>query len=215
MRHLTRVAGLLAGLAVAVTAGAFPLTYDESITGDLDFSSPPLAFDAGTNVINGRSAFFHDPIGPTDRTDSDSFRFTLPVGTWRVHTSYAFTLSNSGTTFAEATYRLEMPPGPILGSTTINLFGASPVPLLQGLQALTEGTYSFTQDAACSCNEGQGWQSSYTLIFQVDPIPEPESFFWALVAAGATIARVRRTARQVSPCHIGPRLEATSDKGPS
>ena len=107
-------------------AAATPISYSESVSGDLVAALPaPTAFtlDVGVNTVSGTSHYAGD-------IDPDSFAFTVPVGMVVTNVSFAFvrtiggaaghtgfTLDNGNTIFVP----------PVLGQQSVNLFGASPV----------------------------------------------------------------------------------------
>ena len=74
---------LLAGTA----ASAIPLTYIESVSGDL--AGQTLAFDVGINSVFGRQGLTN-PITPVTVFDLDFFLFSLPAGTQLTHLHILF-----------------------------------------------------------------------------------------------------------------------------
>lgn len=65
------VSAVLVGCSAAI---AGPVTYDESVSGDLDAANPKtFVLDAGTNSIVGRTGFYPQSASPGYSDDRDSF----------------------------------------------------------------------------------------------------------------------------------------------
>lgn len=82
----SRVLGFIFLMSISGTANAVPVTYDETISGDLlglplHINQPPfttLTFNLGVNKIRGTAALYSVDDSPLN--DQDPFTFVIPVG---------------------------------------------------------------------------------------------------------------------------------------
>ena len=181
-------------------AAATPISYSESVSGDLAGSLPaPTVFtlDVGVNTVSGTSTY-----GGNSPTDSDSFAFSVPVGMTLTGISYAFVrggTATAGNTGFDLDNGNVNPVAPFFGPQIVNLFGASPVVMFASALPLTAGTYAMFNESLAYV--GGGWTDNYTWSLTVAPtataVPEPASLVLlgsGLIGASARRWRTRRKA---------------------
>jgi len=179
-------------------AGASPISYTESVSGDLVSGLPaPTVFtlDVGVNTVSGTSTF-----GPTS-SDFDSFAFDVPVGMQVTDISYAFVRTGTATAGFTGFALDNGNPGafPLLAQQIVNLFGASPVGMFATTLPLGAGIYSVQNESLSRA--GIDWTDDYTWSLTVTStaagVPEPASLVLlgsGLVGAGARRWRTHRKA---------------------
>jgi hypothetical protein len=190
-RPKARVLGAFVVLTTALAAA--PLTYVESVDGDLgpSASNPKiLDFDVGVNRISGTMG-----KPPSLPPDADYFRFTLEPGEYLTSIN-VITLSFSGNFFAVQT-------GPTISTSdgAAHLFNT----LVTGLGELTDNPrYEPSSGTADGFPDPLGagtytvWYQelgglvNYTFDYTVTAIPEPSAFAALAGLAGLGLAASRR-----------------------
>ena len=210
LRLFTCLAVILLGSSLAA---ASPLTYQESVSGDLPqlHGGLTLALDIGTNTVSGSSRVEARPIGePFDplKQDFDSFDLLIASGSHLISATYSFTVTNFSDTAivngpGNSDFRLD---GGIAQSVLIP--GVSPVSLFGGQLPVGAGVHPLQNSqlgvTGCLCFIGDFIEWNYTWTFQVSPevagVPEPATLgllgpgLAAVVAVGWRHARrMRRT----------------------
>ena len=184
--------------ALVTPAAATPISYSESVSGDLVAALPaPTVFtlDVGVNTVSGTTHLLPD-------VDGDSFAFSVPAGMVVTNISFAFVRTRGGTAghigFALDNGNAIFVP-PVLAQQLVDLFGASPVVMFASGLPLSAGTYGITTSAVDET--GGGWTADYTWSLTVAPTatsaPEPASVVLlgsGLLGAGARRWRTRRKA---------------------
>lgn len=183
-------------LAAALPVAAAPLSYVESVSGDLPESSgfPVLMLGAGNNTVSG-SQFF-SAIGGVSG-DFDSFRFVVPTGMHLVSVKYAAQMTGTVGTLPSLyvdTFIDDVPVTKALAHEKVNVLDPSQpladsfalgLPLGAGQYLLYEG-----QLGGIFNNQSANWNYTWTLAVEND-VPEPASMALVLPALG-TLAWVRR-----------------------
>jgi len=174
----------LIGVALVIltfgpAANATPITYAESVSGDLQALCPcnVFAFDLGVNSVSGTS-FQNTSL---NISDFDSFAFFIPVGAQLTKVTYSFiaTFSGGGTggTAADRFVLDEgnaFPIAPFISDEIVNFMAASPVSLFSALP-LDSGTYTlqnFEKIATLGLNTSVDYRWEFTVSTAV---PEPET----------------------------------------
>ena len=193
-------------LAPARVMGS-PVTYQESVSGDLGASLPmvsPLAFDTGINSVSGNT--FDNALENPAFVDFDSFAFSVPSGAQLTSIGLAFTTTvQPGTIQATLQYILaagnlqvfSVPPG--LDLRTFDLLAGSPGSIFSGVLPTGPGVYGVNWSGASIAGIGRpAFSSDYTWTFTVEAspsaVPEPAS----LVLLGSGIAVLVRRPKRAS-----------------
>lgn len=184
---------LLAALLLSTAAHALPLSYDESVDGDLDGSNL-LALGVGTNSVSGT---FCDGFLVADcDQDFDSFLFLLPASGALTKISLAFTLDNRGASIPGAAYAIL----PFTVGEAVSFLDPSPALLFTtDLPIMSVDAVRFSQTTlSCGCFPGDSWFASYQLQLDVTApanVPTPGSFTLLLLAGSALWRHRHRTAQ--------------------
>jgi hypothetical protein len=187
-------------------ASATPISYQESVSGDLPDSlpAPPAAvftLDVGANTLSGTSHFSVSSNGAFD-FDLDSFAFIVPVGMKVTNISYAFTRGGNANA-GRVDYELVLGNALVtdLGDDSVDLFAPSPKSMFGGAFPVSAGTYGLQNSLLQEDPVGAGWTDNYTWSLTVArtdaPVPEPASLVLlgsGLLGAGVRRWRARRTA---------------------
>ncbi|MBI1396731.1 MAG: PEP-CTERM sorting domain-containing protein [Betaproteobacteria bacterium] len=196
-RHRTvRAAGRFAfAAAISTTAAQAATIYDESVDGDLAFATQPLLrLAAGENVVTGTSHLFASGSGPGDDFDQDPFSFVVPSGLRVASISFGHeTTLLAGIPITTVRFRLsDANQVPITTTPEIDLFGASPVAVFGHVTPVPDGLYRW-DEASWGNHVSTASEWSYTVTFDVVPVPEPGTL--GLLAGGLAvlglIARLR------------------------
>jgi hypothetical protein len=200
---------LAAGWLLAVIANASPLSYDESIDGDIPGEGPlkTLALDYGVNTVAG--TMHVSTSAGSASMDLDPFFATMPGGarlrSARVDIDYHDTTGNT------AVYDLFWELGPHLNPTAQACFGLETATVLCSESesaggtiftgfALGEPFFSVLPSSVTSAVDfafPYGGQFSYSLQLEVLGIPEPSTV--SLLGLGLLGAMVgQRAARRVT-----------------
>jgi hypothetical protein len=179
---------LVAALLVAAPASTSPITYDESVDGDLTspFNAPLklLLFDSGINTVSGR-------LGVSG--DFDSFAFSIPIGLGLVSASVelvdvAGDVEGVGWFFRRG--QIEWNHGQFLQTVAADSPGTTEllVPQPDGLFTLSQFAIQY------STPEGV---ADYRFTFDVGelPVPVPEPEIVALMSIGLTGLKIVRRRR--------------------
>src|SRR5688500_10367968 len=175
-RTVVAAVGLAALALLPGVSRAAPVSYDESIDGDLpDFGGPlpqppTLDFDTGANTVTGTM--------DVNTPDRDSFAFRIPEGLQVV--SGGVVMSDAVPDFHSATWQLKTGnvafQGTLLGPVSPDSPGSASLPVLP----LAAGTYQLDWTGSGGAGGSVG---AYTFTFNVAPVPEPASL--SLLALGA------------------------------
>jgi hypothetical protein len=187
-----RIVLLLISVLLSATAYALPLSYDESVDGDLDGNNM-LPLDVGTNSIIGTLCDGFLDCGQ----DFDTFLFLLPPDGALTQISLAFTLDNWGASIPGAAYVI-LPF--TVGESVSFLLDPSPALLFATyIPILSVDPVRFSHTTlSCGCLDDDGWFASYELQMEVTAstdVPTPGTF-GLLLLAGTALWRHRQWAAE-------------------
>ena len=173
---------------LAGPAGATPISYIESVSGDLaGFPTAAFQFGEGENTISGSTGVHIGTCPHSICADFDSFSFTVAAGSAVTAISFTYTLDAIESNTASSAWVLcsGLPPDQpacvqnLLAVSHVDHFAAPPGPNVFATLALPlgEGTYTILEDSLGFFPSGpQGaWLADYTWTFDVVTIPEPSS----------------------------------------
>lgn len=197
---------------ISARALALPLSYSESVSGDIAFPAAAFVLDAGANSIAGTTHFsVNSPGGPRFDTDFDSFAFTVPSSLQLSGITLAFATRGLNVSGANLELRLcraitacSLDPNELLGSATVDLFGGSPFAIDFGWSLpLLAGTYSLIVSGigigiADVSSAQASWFADYAWTLAVQGVAEPNAL-WLLGLGLGGLAVVRR--RFAGSCH--------------
>jgi hypothetical protein len=190
---------------VSAHALALPLSYSESVSGDITSPAAAFVLDAGANMIAGTTHFsVNSPGGPRFDTDFDSFAFTVPSGLQLSGITLAFATSALNVSGASLELRLcraittcSLDPIELLGSAAADLLRGAPLAIDFGSSLpLLAGTYSLIVSgigigiADVSIPQA-GWFADYAWTLAVQDVREPNAV-WLLGLGLAGLAVIRR-----------------------
>ncbi len=186
-------------LAVALSvswltsASADTINYDETVSGDLPpafFGGSPAFignFDVGINTVTGQMT----SVGDSEFLDwGDSFVFSIPAGLTVTAASAVATHSNCAVV-ASCDWILQLVNSGIASEGFFEGENFTNLQIFSAAQPLTAGTYQI--DAAATLQFAsplpamEQRQISYSLAFQVEPVPAPPALILlssALVSLG-------------------------------
>jgi hypothetical protein len=178
--------GVTLGFAAALTsfASAAPITYIESVSGDLSGLAPAVfTLDEGLNTVSGTTGF------TSSTNDFDSFAFVVPDGL-QVN-GIKVIISDISGDFDDAIWGLYhggtgLNEGTRLQFVTVPAPGSFSVPAVP----LPAGSYNFS--AARNDFTGSPVSADYTFIIDAAPVPEPATSLSALAIAAALAFHRRR-----------------------
>lgn len=181
-----------------LVANAAPITYNESVSGDLQSTCPcnVFAFDLGINSISGTT--FVNAVLPT--FDFDSFAFSIPAGMQLTQVTYSFVATFSGAIVTSATdeYLLYqgntgLPSSQPIGDQSVNFLAGSPVAFFNAPLPLGNGTYT-VKDVTKTVSSNGNWSVAYRWDYTVSAVPEPGTL--TLVCLGLTSLFLFRPRKQ-------------------
>jgi hypothetical protein len=180
--------GVALGFAAGLTssASAAPITYIESVGGDLSGLTPAVfTLDEGLNTVSGTTGF----TSPTN--DFDSFAFIVPEGL-QVNSIKVIIPEISGD-FVDAIWGLYQG-GTGLNQGTRLQFVTVPAPGSSTVSSMPLPADSYNFSATRNDFTGSPVSADYTFIIDVAPVPEPTTSLSLLTIAALAIPRRHRRA---------------------
>jgi predicted porin len=181
MRLMVLVAVAVASMATADVASI--ISYDEAVSGDLDYSQN-LAFGVGLNTVSGTILWSNGAVP----SDFDGFNFSLDASSRleSVFIDIALQEDVGSGIWSFVGWELNF----ISDSVSIPSSNES---LFESVLPLTEGTFAMFQSSASgSLASGDYRVADYTLSFNVAAIPEPASAAMIGLVSGCALFVRRR-----------------------
>ncbi|HEX3357503.1 MAG TPA: hypothetical protein VHS31_11075 [Tepidisphaeraceae bacterium] len=172
-----RALSLAAFTLFASAVSAAPITYIESIDGDLPDGAPltTLTLDGGINTVSGTAS-------ATDFTtsDFDSFAFTIPAGL-QVTSAKVISPEKTGASNAiDWTLSVDNVPVEVVALPTPGAYVFTSAPLSAGTYDLVMNQFGFDSFPVTA---------DYSFIFNVTTAPEPASLSLLALASAALLRR--------------------------
>ena len=177
-------------IGLVFPAGAAPINYDESISGDLPYSAPsgfPLTtftFDVGTNIITGTATASRTTI------DMDSFAFIVPTGMQVVRVGLVAVDAGDNTLLNSLDWVLNEGSVNFNSGTFVTRLSVSSPGSAEYTGILGPETYNMTGGGYGYSN--QGGMGKYTFTFDVNSTAIPEPSALALLVIGGALLLLRR-----------------------
>ena len=167
--YITLIAvSLFTLLWVNLFQAATPISYDESVSGDLSGNSfnPVFTFDAGVNTVIGSSFQSFPMTGPATQ-DGDWFSFIVQPGQQLTEITFEFTnlLATGGYGKLDSYFNLRN-----VASDSISLLSTTPGVdqiVFETIVPLADGTYIFQLSNSAAGSGGDSATYDYTLKFTV------------------------------------------------
>ena len=197
-----RVSVMVVGLiAAGSVARGTPLSYEESVSGDLALPSPTFLLDIGANTISGTTEW-----KLSGEMDLDTFLFVVPSGTVLASINFAF--GTTGTAIEAGLFYLLFDTTPVesaFGDPLLDVTGTGSVAFLPGIFPLPADTYKLSSGGASKNPALSAFSTDYTWTLNVASVPDSTSTLGLLGVAWAGLASIGRLLRRRAALSCSPR----------